>query len=156
MANIKIDPTKSALANLLAVVDQLNPDSATQESQVTASNIQSVSGVENDPTANTSVLLTAVAGQGFSGSVTVNYERLALSDEAASPTDPCPVHSSQDAASLLATVSAYYGFILAEVQWNAAPVAPGSFPNTTTEVVKCAGSLVYLDGTANVQLAWQD
>lgn len=151
---MKIDPTKSALENLLLLVDAANPSGPTQAAQVTYKNLQAAT-LAGDPVANTSVELDGVSSQGFTGSQTFYYGRLALADEAASPTGSVNVPNGSTAAQILALVANYYGFIPAEISWQTDPVAPGTLPGDTTATIQCSGSLVYLDGTATVNLHWQ-
>ena len=66
---MKIDPSKSALENLLALVDAANPNGPTSAAQVTYKNLQSAT-LEGDAAANTSVELDGVAAQGFTGAQT--------------------------------------------------------------------------------------
>lgn len=151
---MKIDPSKSALANFLLLVDAANTNGPTDESQVTADTpTDATSG--DDPAANTMVQLNAVVGHGFTGSQTFFYERLALSAEAASPAGPVNVPNGSTSEQILALVANYYGFIPTEISWQTVPSAPGSLPADTTETIQCSGSLVYLDGTASVSLHWE-
>lgn len=151
---MQIDPSKSALENLLALVDAANPDGPTSAAQVTYKNLQAAT-LEGDAVANTSVELDGVSNQGFTGSQTYYYGRLALSAEAANPTGAVNVPNGSTAAQILALVASYYGFIPAEIAWQTVPTAPGSLPGDTTETIQCSGSLVYLDGTASVSLHWE-
>jgi len=152
--DMKIDPTKSALQNLLALVDAANPNGPTNAAQVTYTNLQAAT-LEGDAAANTSVELDGVSNQGFTGSQTFYYGRLALADEAASPTGSVNIPNGSTSDQILALVATYYGFIPAEISWQSVPVAPGTLPGDTTATVQCSGSLVYLDGTATVNLHWE-
>lgn len=154
MSNIQIDPSKSGLENLLAMVDAFNTNGPTSPDEVTVSNLQAITP---NGALNTSVTLSGTdsGSTHFTGSVTVEYGRLALADEAANPSTPVTIpNGTTDAATILGLVATHYGFVLADISWQAAPTVPGSFPADTTETVQCAGSLVYQDGTATVNLHW--
>jgi hypothetical protein len=154
MSNIQIDPTKSALQNLLIMVDSLNTNGPTDPAEVTTSNLQAITP---NGVLNTSVTLTGTGAGAvdYTGSVTIEYGRITLADEAASPTSSVEIPSgTTDPAAILALVASHYGFIPAEISWQADPTVPGSFPADTTETIQCSGSLVYIDGTATVNLHW--
>ena len=151
---MQINPSLSALQNLLNLVDVSNTGGPTSVTQVTAG-APSVATSETDTDVNTQVTLTAVAGQGFTGSVTIEYGRLSVADEAAAPTGNVPIPGyTTDASAILALVEAYYGFIPGEVSWVTPPTVPDSLPATTTAEIQASGSLVYLDGNATVNLGW--
>jgi len=154
MSNIQINPSKSGLENLLAMVDSLNADGPTSADEVTVSNLQAITP---NGVLNTSVTLTGTnaGATHFTGSVTVEYGRLALADEALSPATAVEIpNGTTDASAILDLVASHYGFIRADISWQTNPTVPGSFPADTTETIQCAGSLVYQDGTASVSLHW--
>ena len=149
---MQIDPSKSALQNLLDLVDAANASGPSNPDQVTFKSLQPAT-IDGDSVTNSSVELDGVAGQGFTGSQTFTYGRLSLAAEAASPAGPVPIPNGT--ADVLGTVATYFGFIKAEISFTATPVAPGSLPGTTTNTLQASGSLVYLDGTVDVQLNWE-
>lgn len=155
---MQIDTSKSAAQNFLALYNADNPNGPTDPSQVTFSNLQAVTDGAH-PAVNTQVTMTgtgtAVNHEDFTGTVTVEYGRLALSAEAASPTGSVDVPNGSTSAQILALVATYYGFILSEISWQTVPTAPGTLPGDTVETIQCSGSLLYLDGTASVNLHWQ-
>ena len=154
MSNIAIDPSKTGLENLLAMVDAFNASGPTTPDEVSVSNLQAITP---NGVLNTSVTLTGtLAGSThFTGSVTVEYGRLLLSDEAVNPSTPVQIPSgTTDPATILGLVATHYGFVLADISWVANPTVPGAFPADTTEHVQCSGSLVYQDGNAQVSLHW--
>jgi hypothetical protein len=154
---MQINPSKSALQNFLNLLDLSDPQAPSTPDQVTTSNLQAIDPATNNGR-NTSVEIDAVSGHGYTGSVTVTYSRLALADEAASPTTPTDIPNGlTDSAMILQQVADHYGFILSEISWVNAngPTVPSSFPADTSEQIKCAGSLVYQDGQATVNLHWQ-
>lgn len=149
---MQIDPTKSGLQNLLLLVDAKNAGGPSNPAQVTFTNLQPAT-IDGDEVTNTSVELEGVAGQGFSGSQTYTYGRLSLASEAANPVGPVPIPNGT--TDVLGAVAAFFGFIVADISFTVAPVAPGSLPGTTTNTLQASGSLVYLDGTVDVELNWE-
>lgn len=154
MANTKIDPSKTAVENLLAMVDSLNPTGPTLPSQITVG-VPQVAADPNNTSNNTSVEITAVAGQGFKNNQTVFYERITLDAEVATPATAVDVPNSATPTDILASVATHYGFVLSEISWFANPEAPGdTFPVNSVETIQCSGSLLYQDGTGSVELNW--
>lgn len=157
MANVQINPAQSALQNLLNLVDSQNTLAPTTPSQVTTSNLTSVTvgSISSDPTADTSVELDAASGQSrYSGSVVVYYTRESVSNQVSavggSVTIPTGV---TDAATILSLVNTHYGFIPGEISWVSPPSAPSS-GLTNSGTIQASGSLVYGDGQATVSLTW--
>jgi len=74
VSNMKIDITKTALENIVLQVVEDNPGLILTADQVT---LGAVSNFFGDPQ-NTQVTLTAIEGQGFSGSKVVKYKRLGV------------------------------------------------------------------------------
>jgi hypothetical protein len=154
MPNIAINTSQSPLQNVLNLVDQLNTGGPTSPAQVTAG-VPSATTNPNDAAVNTQLVLTAVEGQGFTGNVTIEYGRLSVAAEAASPTGNVSIASGvTDPAAVLNLVESYYGFIPGEVSWVADPT-PISGGGTNTAQIQASGSLVYLDGEATVNLQWE-
>lgn len=151
---MQINPAQSALQNLLNLVDLGNPSTnpPSNPDQVTAS-APTAATSGTDASVNTSVVLTGVTAEGYSGEVTIEYGRLALSTEAEEPTGNVTVSATDTAAQVLEAVATFYGFIPSEISWvaNPTPILAGG---SNTAQVKSAGSLVYLDGDATVNLAW--
>lgn len=152
---MQINPAQSALQNLLNLIGAANTGTnpPSNPNQVTFSNLQSATS-GTDASVNTSVELTGVSAEGYSGSVTIEYGRLSVAAEAAEPTGNVGVTSIMTEAQMLAAVESFYGFIPGEVSFVSAPSAPGTVPGTNTATIQANGSLVYLDGTATVNLSW--
>jgi Concanavalin A-like lectin/glucanases superfamily len=152
---MQIDPSKSAIQNLLALIDASNPGAPSLPSEVTVSNL--ITG-SFDNGGDTQVTLTGTGPQGshanFSGSVDVTYKRLSLAAEAASPAGPVPLVYGVTGSALLPVVADYFGFIASEISFTTTPVAPESLPSTSTNTLQAAGSLIYEDGTVDVELSW--
>jgi hypothetical protein len=155
----KIDSTKSVINNLLVLVNNANGTSITS-AQVTA----------GTPTAqtpdvagrNTMVTLTAVAGQGFTGSQTYTYARRGLNDSVASPVDSITVTSGTDAATIVSSIAAQLGLVASEVHLED-PANPGvvlsgaqTGHQATLNLVANAKSPLYIDGsTQAIAMTWQ-
>ncbi|BDD79827.1 hypothetical protein [Burkholderia phage FLC9] len=149
---MQIDPTKSAVQNLLALLDASNPDAPTLPAQVSVSNLTTGSFAGG---ADTQVTLTGTGPQGsvnFSGSVDVTYKRLALSAEAAVPSGPVNLRVSTDAAAALVAIENYFGFIPGEL--TAPDFTPSGTTGTQTVTLHSSGSYVYEDGTVDVDVNW--
>lgn len=153
MSNIQIDPSKTGLENLLAMVDAFNASGPTTPDEVSVSGLQAITP---NGVLNTEVTLTGTntGSTHFTGSVTVQYGRLVLADEASSPSTAVEIPAgTTDPSAILDLVATHYGFVRADISWVANPTI-GSSGGTTSEDIQCSGSLVYQDGTASVILHW--
>lgn len=157
---MQIDVTKTVLQNLLNLILASNPGFDNTTTDVTAG-IPSTTTVAGQPVINTAVQIQgtiANGAAGYRGAQTINYGRLSLAAEAANPATPADAPAgagAADAAAVLEAVATHYGFVLSEISWvsYAAPDA-GVRPTATTLQIQSAGSLLYLDGTADVQINW--
>jgi hypothetical protein len=151
---MKIDPTKSAVQNLLALIDASNAQAPNLPNEVTVSAVTTGSFPNG---ADTKVTLTGTGPQGsyanFTGSVDVTYKRLTLAAEAASPAGPVPVQLGTSKAATLAAVSQYFGFIPSEI--SAPSFTPQGTAGNQTVTLQASGSLIYEDGSTNITVAWQ-
>lgn len=157
MANVQINPAQSAIQNLLNLVESQNPTSPSDPTQVTTSHLTAVTvgSIPSDLTANTTVEIDAASGQSrYQGSVVVHYAREAVADQVSAVGGTVTIPASAvTAAEQLAAVAAHYGFILSEISWVSVPVYPTG-GGAATASIQAAGSIVYLDGTATVNLSW--
>lgn len=154
----KIDSTKSAIDNVLVLVNAANTTSITS-AQVTA-------GVPAAQTAdgqgrNTSLTLTAVAGQGFTGSQTYTYVRRGLNDSVLSPVDSYTAAHGVDAATLLNALCVQLGLVNTDVHLedpaNAGVALSGSITGdqATLDLVANANSLLYVDASSQaITMTW--
>jgi hypothetical protein len=149
MANQPLKANESALQNVIDLVDSQNPQAPTKESQVTTSHLQAVDDQTNHPGMDTSVELDAVEGQGYTGAVTVYYDRVALSTQVAAETGSCMLASSMTAEEMLTAVASYFNLILAEISFVTTPVN-----GDAAATIQASGSLVYEDGQTTVSLNW--
>lgn len=150
---MKIDPTKSALQNLLALIDASNPSAPNLPNEVTVSNLRTGSFANGG---DTEVTLTGTGPQGstanFTGTVDVTYKRLTLADEAAVPAGPVPMTLGTSAADALAAIENYFGFVPAEITANG--FVPATTAGTQTVTLSSSGSYLYEDGTTDVSVNW--
>ncbi|BDD79826.1 hypothetical protein [Burkholderia phage FLC9] len=151
---MQIDPSKSAVQNLLALVDASNPSAPNLPSEVTVSNLTSGSYANG---ADTKVTLTGTGPQGqtanFTGSVDVTYKRLALAAEAVVPSTPPTISVWSSKPTALAAILAYYGYVASEVTAPSMTIPTTAGADTVS--LQASGSLIYEDGSTNVNVNWQ-
>ncbi|BDD79828.1 hypothetical protein [Burkholderia phage FLC9] len=155
----KINASLSALDNLLAIVNAANTGQTITNTQVTAGT-PSVKSDTGDGR-NTTVVLTAQAGQGYTGTVSVNYTRRGLNDSVLSPVDSYTATTGDTADSILTALCTQLGLVKAEVHLED-PAAPGtplsgaqSGNQASLNIVTKAGSLLYVDGsTQAIAMTW--
>lgn len=160
MANLAINPAITAAANLLAILNAGNTAQTITASQVTigAPSVKTDSGDHR----NTNVTLTSVAGQGFSGTVTVAYTRRGLNDSVASPVDSYTATTGQTAASIVTALASQLGLVASELHLED-PANPGvalsgaqTGAQASLNLVSATGSLLYVDGsTQAIAMTWQ-
>lgn len=155
----KIDSTKSAILNVLALVSAANSAVAITPAQVTA-------GVPAAQTAdgqgrNTTLALTAVEGQGYTGTQTYTYARRGLNDSVLAPVDSTTQIIGVTAEALVTALAAQLGLVESEVHLEdpAAVGTPltGAISNSPAalNLVSAAGSLLYVDGsTQSIAITW--
>jgi hypothetical protein len=156
----KINTSLSALDNLLALVNAANTGQTITNAQVTAG-APSVKSDTGDGR-NTTVALTAVGGQGYTGAVSVNYTRRGLNDSVLSPVDSYTATTGTTAAALVTALAAQLGLVESELHLED-PAAPGtplsgaqSGNQATLDLVANAGSLLYVDGSLQaIAMTWQ-
>lgn len=155
----KINSGLSALDNLLAILNAANTGQTITNTQVTAG-VPSVKTDSGDGR-NTTVAMAAVAGQGYTGSVSVNYTRRGLNDSVLNPVDSYTATTGDTAAAILAALVTQLGLVAAEVHLEdpAAPGTPLSGAQTGNQaslnIVTKAGSLLYVDGsTQAIAMTW--
>lgn len=157
----KIDSSKSAIDNLLALVNAANTGQTLTNTQVSAGtpSVQAADGQGR----NTSVTLTAIAGHGYTGSQTFTYARRGLNDSVLNPVDSYTATVGIDAAALLTALASQLGLVASELHLEDAanPGTPlsGAINNSpaTINIVSAAGSLLYIDGsTQGITMTWNE
>jgi hypothetical protein len=156
----KINASLSALDNLLAILNAANTGQTITDTQVTAG-APSVKTDTGDGR-NTTVVVSAVAGQGYTGTASVNYTRRGLNDSVLNPVDSLTATTGDTAESILATLVAQLGLVASEVHLED-PAAAGtpltgaiSGNQASLNIVAKAASLLYVDGsTQAIAMTWE-
>lgn len=158
---MKINAAKTAAANLIDLVNASNAGLNLTAGQVTiaAPTVKADSGDGR----NTSVVLTSVGGQGYSGNVTVNYTRRPLNDSVAAPDPTLTQTVGADADAVVTAIATKLGLVAAELklvdQANGNADVTGAISNspaTLTLAVK-GTSLLYAPGaTQLITFTWNE
>lgn len=155
----KIDASKSAIDNLLALVNAANTGQTITNAQVTAGTpaAQTADGQGR----NTNVELSAIAGQGYTGNVTVTYTRRGLNDSVLAPNWAATQTVGDTASAIIAAVAATNGLVASELHLEdpAAPGTPvtGAISNSpaSLNLVSANGSLLYVEGSSQaITFTW--
>lgn len=142
---MKINASLSALANIVALVNDANPSLNLTVGQVTIGSASAYTPGSGD--LNSQIALTGVDGQGWDGSVTIHYKRPVLQAGGAWPSatglDILDVPASSLEADALAQAVAQLGLVATEVTSSAytAPVEGASDGSLT--ITANAGSPLY-------------
>lgn len=156
----KIDASKSALDNLLALVNAANTGQTITNAQVTSGTASA--HTDSGDGRNTSATLTAIANQGYTGSVTVSYTRRALNDSVTSPNFAHTATVGDTATAIIAAVASLNGLVASELHLEdpANPGTPvtGAINNSpaSLNLVSATGSLLYIDAsTQAITFTWE-
>jgi hypothetical protein len=141
---MKINVAKTPLENLVLQIIEDNSGLALTASQVTAG----APSVYGGSPQNTQVTLTAVEGQGFTGSKLVKYVRLGLDSGKVTPVTTLEVLEADNQAAVQAKVVTALGLVTSELTFSAYTAAAAGVPGTIT-ITPVAGSLLYV-GAAKV------
>lgn len=144
---MKIDISKSPLANLLALVN-LKAQHAYTEDQLTFGAATAVDGSAK----NTTVTLTAVEGKGFTDAADVHYNRLGLDKGVASPNLTLVVAEGSTTSGLLTQAAQQLGLREGEVEWDADVRVPADGETATAVLKAKAASYLYV-GTLELTLS---
>lgn len=144
---MKINVTKTGLENLVLQVVADNDGLALASTQVTAA----APAVIDEGALNTSVLLTAVEGQGFAGTKTVKYTRLGMDSGVAVPVSTLEVQPAAEQAAIEAGVVVALGLVAADVVFSAYTAAAEGAPGSIT-VGPAPDSLLYVGEVKAVTL----
>ncbi len=146
---MKINTAISASANLFALV---NSDNAlTLNATKVTPGVPAPRTPGADPS-NTTLTFTAIADQGYFGTVDVTYTRLGMSSGVTTPIFDFLTDGDTTNASLLAAAAASLGLIASEIQITGTlPAADGD--TTTVSLSAKAGSLLYI-GSQDLNLEW--
>lgn len=142
-----IDVSKSPLENLVAQVVADNSGLSLTAAQVTAGNPSVFAG---DPQ-NTQVTLTAVNGQGWTGSKLFKYTRLSLDSGVAVPVTSVVVEEADNQAAVETKVATALGLRKDQITFSAYSAATeGAAGSLTLAIV--ANSLLYVGANKTVEL----
>ncbi|MNQ14300.1 hypothetical protein D3C85_272460 [compost metagenome] len=145
---MKINLTKTPLENLVLQIVEDNAGLVLTAAQVTAG-APSVFG--GDPQ-NTQVTLTAVEGQGFTGTKLVKYVRLDMNSGVAVPVTTLEVLAADNQAAVQTKVAAALGLIETELTFSAYTAAVDDTTPGTITVAATAGGLLYAGAAKTIAI----
>ena len=145
---MQIDISKSPLENLVLQVVEDNAGLVLAATQVTASAPAVFGG---DPQ-NTEVTLTAIEGQGFTGSKLVKYVRLGMDSGKAVPVTTLQVLAADNQAAVEAKVAVALGLVEAELEFSAYTAAVDDATPGTITVAAVATSLLYAGASKTIAI----
>lgn len=146
---MKIDITKSAVTNTVALVNDANPGLALQETRVA---FDSVAPAVGEQGRNTSVRVYAQEGKGLSGSVVVTYYRPSLLEQTETPSLDYDAAVTASEADVLVKICTALEVLSDEVKWNT--YNPGAAGQSTTSILAAKeGSLLY-QGEISLTITW--
>lgn len=150
---MQINAAKSAIQNILDLVVDANPSVVITPAQVTIGAPSVVSGTAGR---NTEVTLTAVGGQGKTGSKTVAYTRLNPVTGPNASQATSGINTAVDATDVQvkSALVALFGLVDAEVEVSALVLPTEGVPGSITLAAK-ADSLLYV-GETSVKLVTPD
>lgn len=145
-----IDVAKSALQNICDLVNEVNSGLGISATSVTAGTPSVITEPDVDGR-NTSVVLTAVSGQGYSGSKSINYARLGMDSGVVTPVTSVTVLEADNQAEVQTKVATALGLIGSELAFTAYTAAQVGTDGTIT-VGPATNSLLYVGATKDVAL----
>lgn len=150
---MKIDATKSAIQNVIDLINAGNTGLNLTAAQVTFG--APVDKTDSGDGRNSTVTATAVANQGFTGSVDVNYVRRPLNDSVLNPVFSTNVDDGVDKATIISSIAPALGLVASELDLTGDITRPGSGDTSTVTLTVKAGSLLYLAAaTQDITLNW--
>ena len=153
---MKIDASKSAAENLLALVNATNASANLTAAQVSfgAPSVKTDTGDGR----NTSLVITG-NGTDYQGTVTVNYVRRPLNDSVLTPDFTFDVTDGVTKQQIIDGVATKLGLVAADLDLTGDITRPagGVLTSEVTLTVGAAGSSLYLpDATQTITLNWQN
>jgi hypothetical protein len=145
---MKINLTKTPLENLVLQVVEDNVGLVLAATQVTAGLPSVFAG---DPQ-NTQVTLTAVEGQGFTGSKLVKYVRLGMDSGKAVPVTTLQVLAADNQAAVQTKVAVALGLLESDLAFSAYTAAVDDATPGTITVAPAANSLLYVGASKVVEI----
>ena len=144
---MKINFSISPLANVLALVNEKNGTDL-DETMVTASVVSTAVG---HPGENSEITLTSIAGHGFTGSQTFDYERATIASQNSTPPAKVTVLSTDTDAQVQEKVCAALLVMQSEFLFSS-QVAPTEGVDGSITLSSDPSSLLYLDNDVTVVL----
>lgn len=159
---MQIDIAKTGVENVFDLLNAANPGYSFSATNVTLAAATAAAG---NAGRNTTVVATAVDGQGYTGTSTISFRRLAPNEAVASPVLSIDVHNGATVAATITALAAQLGLRDGEFQLED-PSAPGvalttltrpAAPATTSTVNLVALGVSYLyQGESAITLTWVD
>jgi hypothetical protein len=149
LANLGVDLTKTGSQNLYAMINAVYPWGFSGTTATLAGLTPFTP--EAPSTANTSITLTAVGGQGFSGTVDIHYHRLDIMSQVAVPPSEVTILEADTDAQVKAKISVAYGLLNAAIQMSNV-VRPTSGVPGSCDIKGASTSQLYLDTTYPIVL----
>lgn len=148
---MKIDITKTAHANTLALVLFSNPGLIITADKVGFDTLTVLSGVDGR---NTTVRVYAEEGKGLSGHVTVAYYRPALFEQTPLPSLDYEGVAGMDPQELLINVCTALEVSADEVVWET--YVPGEASSTTECILAAKETSLLYQGRIFLSILWKD
>lgn len=133
------------------LVDQINNDNTVNNAALTPAMLTfgvPAAATGASPARNTDLTLTAVAGSGYTGSVTVHYNRVDISTVPGTRSTTFPKGTAANISDLVPSINAAYGINLQAEDYvdGALPTFTGT-PNETHDfnLVAAANSLIWIN-----------
>jgi hypothetical protein len=145
---MKINLAKTPLENLVLQVVEDNSGLVLTAAQVTAGLPTTFGG---DPQ-NTQVTLTAVEGQGYTGTKLVKYVRLDMNSGVAVPVTTLEVLAADNQAAVEAKVITALGLLASDVVFSAYTAAVDDATPGTITVAPAANSLLYVGAAKTIAI----
>jgi hypothetical protein len=158
--SIAIVASLSAQANLLALL-QAKADAANLGVKFTADSFTfgtpspATATDDKGNTYNTSVVVEAKPGSGFTGSSTLYYNRLKLAETVLAPQSSYTLQDSDDDAAVIAMVEKALGLAPGHVSLIGEVARPQDGSSLTLAVTASTFSPLYTDDTFQITLTWQ-
>jgi hypothetical protein len=157
---MKIDVTKTVQANFLALVIDANATaSGLSLSQFTLGTVAVLTG---NATKNSQVVLTAIKNMGYSGAITLNFNRLSVSSGVKTLPTAISINPADTQAIRITKVATALGLIQSEVTITGAGGGdlgtPANEDDTTVSVTVTpnASSSLYVGSALTIQLTTPD
>lgn len=151
MAGLQIDRTKTANANMLALILTASTFQFAG-TEFTIGNPSAQTPADPQEPTNSQVTLTAVNGSGFTGTKTLRYARLALGQTRPGAKTAYTIGASDTLATLKSAIAVEHNLVESEFDLTGTLPAQGA-PAQTFTLTANANSLLYI-GNTTVQVTY--